>query len=138
MSHARDQRYTLYADMNNAGLYTTAQRSIDGARFRVKPNINVRKLYLHNSGGKTINATISLSSGGEIPISANDTKYTLLSGEQVALAVNPNGSTMQYIWITDTTNTRLLGSVHPIRPGVVDMAIREGETNWFVVDFVQP
>lgn len=128
--------YALTESVNNAELYTISQRSIDGARFRIRPNMDVRRVYVHNGGTITIVITISLSQSGEVPSSVNDKKYVLNRGEQIVLGMNTPGDPIQYLWVTDT-NGHLLGSVHPIRRGVTDMAIKEGDGIWFVMDFVQ-
>ena len=131
---AVDERLTILRDINNTLPYAYVQGRSDGAVLSLRRNINVRQLLIQNTSRTTVGVTIGLCGCGK----PRHPQYTLREGEQVAIAVNPNGETQQFIWLSNYRGKQLLRHPHPIRSGVNDMAIHEGIGSWFIIDFTQP
>ena len=131
---SRDPRLFELKNQNIVDSYVRVQDRCDAARLTLRRDINSRKLLLHNTGSKKVDVAITVEKCGGVPPKP---LFSLETGDQVLLAVNPSGGRMQYIWLLNDKG-QIINTVHPIKPGVNDMVIREGTQNWFIHDFIQP
>ena len=99
----------------------------------IRRDLNVRHISVENSS-KTNEIGFAIS----IYLSTEKTppiQYTLKPGESIFLAVNPNDSYPQFLYIIDAKTNLLLGDPQILATNANIFVLREGLNKWWVQKF---
>ena len=95
---------------------------------------NVRYVSIENSSRNPIALGFTTYPTGPVP----KPRLFLRGGEIKNIAINPQGSTQQYLWILDPNTHQTVGFTQPFSRNANSFVLRDGINMWWIQEYRRP
>lgn len=120
--------YNIVRDWNMAQGFADPSDEIS----YIKRDIDIRRVTVENSGERAIAIGITAyPPSGPVP----KPNFILKGGEIKDLGINTIGGPMQYIWLLDPVNGKVVGNPAPFRTDCNQFVVRDGLNLFWVQAF---
>jgi hypothetical protein len=99
--------------------------------FQIRRELGSRYVSIQNSSARPISVAITTYYSGPTPVK----QMTFKPGEIKSIGINGYGDPMQFIYILDPQNGKILGQPYAFRTDANTFVLRDGENKWWVDTF---